>query len=62
MAFRLGWSSPLDERFDFERGDGSRNSPFEVERFTKGVGFMMEKIKENIYVFYKKKDTNMKMN
>jgi hypothetical protein len=45
IAFKLGWSSQLDEWFCFEIGDGSRNSPFEVEGFAMDVGFMIEKIK-----------------
>jgi hypothetical protein len=56
IAFKLGWSSQLDERFNFETGDGSRNSPFEVKGFATDVGFMIEKIKENYFVFIKRKD------
>ena len=54
IAFKLGWSSWLDESFDFEGGSG--NSPFEAERVGFGIGFMVTKIKEkNIFYFYKSK-------
>ena len=62
MAFKLGWSSQLDERFGFEIGDGSRNSPFKAERYGFEVGFIVEKIKEDIFVFIKTKDTDTRMN
>jgi hypothetical protein len=48
IAFKLGWSSQPDERFGF--GGGSRNSPFEAERFWNCDGFMMKKIKENYFI------------
>jgi hypothetical protein len=55
MAFELGWSSQLDERFGFETGDGSRNFPFEADKFGFEVGFMVEKDKRRYFCFYKKK-------
>jgi hypothetical protein len=40
----------------FENGDGSSNSPFEVEGFEFEVGFMVEKVKEIFFfVFIKRK-------
>lgn len=49
MAINLGRSSQLDEKFGLEGGLG--NLPFEAERVGFGVGFMIEKIKENIFLF-----------
>jgi len=49
MAIKLGWSSPLDERFGF--GGGSENSPFEVERFLIGVELMVKKDKKKTILF-----------
>jgi hypothetical protein len=37
-------------------GGGSGYSPFEVEGFARDVGFMIEKIKEDYFVFIKRKD------
>jgi hypothetical protein len=54
-AFKLGWSSWPDEWVGFETGDGTRNSPFEVKGFAMDVSFMIEKIKEDYFCFYKKK-------
>jgi hypothetical protein len=48
IAFKLGWSSPPDERLGF--GGGSANSPFEVDWQGFEVGFMMENV-----IFYIKK-------
>jgi hypothetical protein len=63
IAFKLGWSAQPDERFCFETGNGSRNSPFEAEGFATNVGFMIEKIKEYYFVFIKKiKDIDTRMN
>ena len=50
MAIKPGWSSSLDERFDF--GGGLENTPFEAKRFLIGVEFM---VKIFFCVFYKKK-------
>ena len=50
MAIKLGWSSQPDEIFGLEGGSG--NSPFEAERVGFGVGFMIEKIKENIFFIF----------
>ena len=60
MAIKLGWSSPPDERFNFEGGAG--NSPFEAEGYEVEVVFMVEKTKEDIFVFIKIKDTDMRTN
>ena len=49
MAIKPGQSSRPDEIFCFEGTSG--NSPFEAERVGFGVGFMIEKIKENIFLF-----------
>ena len=63
MAFKLGWSSQPDERFGFEIGDGSRNSPFEAERYGFEVGFMVEKDKRRYFLFFIKiKDIDMRTN
>ena len=51
MTIKLGWSPLPDENFGFGESGGSWNSPFEVERVGFGIGFMIEKIKENIFVF-----------
>jgi hypothetical protein len=48
IAFKLGWSSPPDERLGF--GGGSANSPFEVDWQGFEVGFMMEDV-----IFYIKR-------
>ena len=50
MAIKPRWSSQLDEKFGLEGGSG--NSPFEVERVGFGVGFMIEKIRENIFSIF----------
>ena len=50
MAMNLGRSSQPDEIFGLEGGSG--NSPFEAERVGFGVGFMIEKIKENIFFIF----------
>ena len=60
MAIKPGWGSQLDEIFGLEGHLG--NSPFEAKRVGFGVGFMVTTIKENIFVFIKIKDTNMRMN
>jgi hypothetical protein len=39
-----------------------RTPPFEGEGFCIMVGFMIEKIKEDYFCFYKIKDTDMRMN
>jgi hypothetical protein len=49
MAIKLGCSSHLDERLGFERGGGSRNSPFKMDWYWIGVEFMFEK--ENYFLF-----------
>jgi hypothetical protein len=50
MAIKLGWSPLPDERFGY--GGGSKNSPFEADRYWIGVVFMV-----NIFFlcFYKKR-------
>jgi hypothetical protein len=57
MAIKLGWSPLPDERFDF--GGGSKNSPFETDRYWIGVVFML---KIFFYIRKKRKDTNTRMN
>ena len=49
MATKPGWSSPPDERFGFV--GCSENSPFEVERFLRGVEFMLKKDKKKTILF-----------
>ena len=46
IAIKPEWSSLPDEWFSFGESDGSRNSPFEAERFWYEVGFIMKKKKE----------------
>jgi hypothetical protein len=53
MAFRLGWSSLPDERFDF--GGGLANLPFEAEGFLIRVDFMVIKKKEFFLFLQKEK-------
>jgi hypothetical protein len=53
MAIKPGCSSQPDERLGFEGGLG--NSPFEAEWYAIEIGFMIEKIKEDYFCFYKKK-------
>ena len=60
MAIKLGWSSWPDERFGFRKSGGSRNSPFEAERFGFEIGFIVENPKETYFLC--KKDTNMRTN
>ena len=62
MAFKLGWSSQPDERFGFEIGDGSTNSPFEADRFEFEVSFMVEKDKRYFCFFIKIKGIDTRMN
>ena len=50
MAIKLVWSPLLDENFGFGESGGLWNSPFEAERVEFEIGFMIEKIKENIFV------------
>ena len=59
MAFRLGWSSYLNERIGFDGGLG--NSLIEAKRFLIGVEFMVKKIKRKLF-FIKIKDINTRMN
>ena len=40
MAIKLGRSSQPDEKFGF--GGGSKNSPFEADRYWIGVVFMVK--------------------
>ena len=49
IAFKLGWSSLPNERFEFEGGSG--NSPFEAAGFAKDDGFMIEKDKRKLFLF-----------
>ena len=58
MAIKLGQSPQPEEKFGF----GSRNSPFEAEGYEIEVGFMLKKVKENIFDFIKGKDTDTWMN
>jgi hypothetical protein len=60
IALKLGWSSQSDEQFYFKTGDGSRNSPFEAEGFATDVGFMIEEIKEDYFVYIKIKHKRYK--
>ena len=54
MAIKLGWCSQPDESFGFAKSGGLRNSPFEAEGYEIEVGFMLKKIKENIFVLLDK--------
>ena len=57
MAIKPGWSSSLDERFDF--GGGLENTPFEAKRFLIGVEFMVKNIKTLFFLKIKDIDTRM---
>ena len=52
MAIKPGRSSQSNEKFGLEGGLG--NSPIEAKRVGFGVGFKIEKIKENIFCFLDK--------